>query len=251
MSRDHHEAADAEQAALDESVPSRGTLDVSLDDAFNAGSARTARRRISSGTMLLGLVVLIAGVSLWSMRIIDKAVASGPKMDRETESLLEAALKRGASAGAGADTPASMLLEPASEVDEVKVPLKDLAKNPFVIWRDVTDPPPPSPSGTGGGDGKQPTSREQQIAQWEADVDAAATIIKIQSTMEGPDGPNGPTGIANMNGHMMRVGDLFAVESSDIEFTIERIQRNEVTVRAYNSSLRHERLVVVKVNRKW
>lgn len=246
MTRDQAEAVEQMDDTTSGEAPSKGTLDVSLDDAFNAGAASSVRRRISSGTLLMGLVVAVAGVSLWSMRAIDRAAASGPKPRGDLDGLFNDALAKGKTQGDVRTTSATILLSNADPASEMKVPLKDLAKNPFVIWRDTTEPPPPATTP----DDPQVSPREDLIRTWEQQVDAAASAIKVQSTMVSREG-DGSSGIANIGGHMMRPGDLFAVENSDIEFFIDRIDRNEVTVRAVNKELNHARVVIVKVNRKW
>lgn len=246
MTRDQAEAVEQTDETTATENPSKGTLDVSLDDAFNAGAASSVRRRISSGTLLMGLVVVVAGVSLWSMRAIDRAAASGPKVRKDLDVLFNDALAKGKSPSEAQTTSATILLSNADPASEMKVPLKDLAKNPFVIWRDTTEPPPETtPQGE-----PQTTPRIELIRAWEQQVDSAAAAIKVQSTMVSREG-DGSSGIANIGGHMMRPGDLFAVENSVIEFYIDRIDRNEVTVRAVNKELNHARVVIVKVNRKW
>jgi len=247
VTRDQAEAVDAVEAQEANENPGKGTLDVSLDEGFASGNTSSVRRRLSTGTLIMGGVILMAGGSLWSMRAIDRAAASGPVTSKELESLFDAALKKDAEVGRMIETDAGLLLRPTEAANEVTVALKDLTKNPFVIWRDETGGSVP----TNPGPEPPPVDTlADRIALWNEQVDSAAGAIKVKSTMESK-GDQGPVGLANVNGHMMREGDLFAVEKSDVEFTIARIVRSEVTFRAYNTELKHERLVIVKVNRKW
>ncbi|MFO0827174.1 MAG: hypothetical protein U0572_03405 [Phycisphaerales bacterium] len=241
MTHAQSEAADELDPTESGEPVAKSTLDVSLDEGFAAGNTLASRRRISSGTLIMGAVILASGASLWSMRAIDRAAASGPSVDKEFERLFESVKKN--PGGATIETDASRLLDTTEGSTDVRVPLKDLAKNPFVIWRDpsAATEAPTEPAAVPG------ASIQERIAEWEAKVDAAAGAIKVQSTMESANG----NGMANVNTHMMREGDVFAVDKTDIEFTIARIERNQLTVRAYNPELRHERLVIIKVNKKW
>jgi hypothetical protein len=248
VSRDLHDAETPEtESAADGSVK-KGSFDVTMDEGIAAAQNASVRRRLSTGTLIMGGVVAIAATSLWSMRAIDRAVAAGPRISKENEKLVDDILKRGKGADLAIDTDATRLLEPADAVGEVRVPLRELAKNPFVLWT-----PPASaaaPSADGGPAPVPVDTRAERIAEWEQKVDQAAGSIRVLSTMSGT-GPVGATGIANVNGHMMRIGDVFGIANSDIEFSIERVERDALTVRAYNAELRHERIVTVKVNRKW
>lgn len=245
MTRDQHEAA-TDSSEVAEGTTERGSFDVTIDEGFASNQGVRVRRRISTGTLIMGGVLAIAATSLWSMRAIDRAAAVAPKGSKEVEDLVNKALS---DKGSGTvETDASRLLEPTEATQNLQVPLAELSKNPFVLWA------PPIPPGGGGG-GTVPTEPTvdvlaERIAEWERNVDSAAAAIKVQSTMSGS-GPLGATGIANINGHMMRISDVFGVDNSDIEFSIERIERDALTVRAYNGEFKRERLVTVKVNRKW
>lgn len=248
MSRDLHDAETSETGSGEDGSVKKGSFDVTMDEGIAAAQNASVRRRVSTGTLIMGGVVAIAVASLWSMRAIDRAVAAGPKLSKENEKLVEDILGRGKGADLAVDTDATRLLEPAEAAGAVRVPLRELAKNPFVLWAPPAAPSAPSPD---GGPAPVPVdTRAERIAAWEQKVDQAAASIRVLSTMSGT-GPVGATGIANVNGHMMRIGDAFGIANSDVEFTIERVERDALTVRAFNAELRHERIVTVKVNRKW
>ncbi len=219
-----------------------GSADGSMDGAFGTGMASTVRRRISSGALLLGGVVGLAALSLWSMRAIDRAAANGPTLSKETGIFIDTVLND-KSRKVNIETDASTLLEPTDAAAAMRVPLKDLSKNPFLVWNDGKPPAPPEPPG------KPPDTLADRIKEWQEKVDSAAAAIRLQSTMSG-NGPNGATGIANVSGHMMRIGDVFGVDGTDVEFSIEAIERDQMSVRAYNAELKHERTVVVVVAKK-
>ncbi len=224
----------------------RSSFDVTMDEGLALGQASASRRRISSGTLLMAGVVVLAGASLWSMRAIDRAAAMAPttSKDKDTDSFVDKALAEKGRNASSVPPEVRPLLDTEHGNDAVRVPLKDLQKNPFVLWDIPNAPVPTTPTDT------PIDQRPARVAEWEKQVDSAALAIKLQSTMSGT-GPQGATGLANINGHTMRLGDLFGVEGSDVEFTIEAIERDTITVRAYNADLKHERLVTVKVNRRW
>jgi hypothetical protein len=237
--------ADQQQSAGESETAQGGTLDVSLDEGFNAGNGANVQRRVPAGALIMAVVLVGSGASLWSMRALDKAAASGPKQNKEVEELVNKALGAKGSADA-ITTDAERLLEPTETAAEMRVPLASLAKNPFVIWAPASAPSAPDAPA-------EPTvdKRAEELAAWQTKVDEAAKIIKVQSTMSSGNGPQGATGIANINGHMMRIGDVFGVDGSEVEFTIEKIDRDSITARAFNPTLKHERVVQVNVLRKW
>lgn len=247
MSRDLHDAETPETDSGADGSVKKGSFDVTMDEGIAAAQNASVRRRLSTGTLIMAGVVAIAAASLWSMRAIDRAVAAGPKLSKENEILVKEILERTKGAADRViDTDATRLLEPADAADEVRVPLRELSKNPFVLWA----PPATAPSVDGGSAPVPVDTRAERVADWERKVDQAAASIRVLSTMSGT-GPVGATGIANVNGHMMRIGDVFGIANTDVEFSIERVERDALTVRAYNAELRHERIVTIKVNRKW
>jgi len=237
-------ALNAQDAPLPGSTD--GSADGSMDGAFGAGGFGSVKRRISSGSLLMGGVVVLSIGSLWSMRAIDRAAASGPLKSSEMDVFVDEALERG---GRKVDpnTDATRLLEPTEANADLRVPWKDLVKNPFLIWLDPTVPgttDPKDPPTTPGDD------LAARIAAWQKQVDAAAAAIRLQSTIVNTSGPKGATGIANINGHMLRLDDVFGVDGTDTEFKIQSIDRDEMTVVAYNAALKHERIVKVTVLKK-
>jgi hypothetical protein len=126
---------------------------------------------------------------------------------------------------------------------DLQVPADEVQKDPFVAYQPPTKETPRE-------EPKTELPKVDHIAEWQAMVDAAAAAIRLQSTLSGP-GANGAVGIANINGHMMRIGEIFGVEGSDVEFTLEAVERDAITVRAYNAELKHERLVTVNVAKKF
>lgn len=219
-----------------------GSSDGSMDGALAGASARV-RRRISSGSLILAGVVLASGFSLWTMRAIDRAAASGPKTSPEIEEIVKKALDPQNALAASADKP-EVFVNRTQPPTDLQVPAEEVQKNPFVVYQSPTAAQPVAEKP------KDEAPKVDHVAEWQSKVDAAAAAIRLQSTLSGG-GEKGAVGIANINGHMMRIGEIFGVEGSDIEFTLEAVERDAITVRAYNAELKHERLVTVNVAKKF
>jgi hypothetical protein len=221
-----------------------GSADGSMDGALSGATGRS-RRRLNTGTLILAGVILVSGASLWSMRAVDRAAASGPRISKEDEEILKEALtprKPGASANAD---PRAFVDRTEPPVD-LQVPAEQVPKNPFVIYAE------PKTEVEVAALTEAPTApKVDRVSEWQAKVDEAASTIVLQSTMSGTDLKKGLVGIANINGEMLRLGDVFGVDGSDVEFRLEHVERDSIIVRAYNSELKHERLVTVQVQKRY
>ncbi len=230
------------------SVPAPNSLDGSADGSMDgalSGATGRGKRRINSGTLILAGVILASGASLWSMRAVDRAAASGPKPDKEDEKVLaEALAPRKPSASANAD-PKAFVDRTEPPVD-LQVPVEQVPKNPFVIYAEPKADLPKS-----GDVVVEEAPKVDRVAEWQAKVDEAAATIVLQSTMTGTDLKKGLVGIANINGEMLRLGDIFGVDGSEIEFRLEHVERDAIIVRAYSTELKHERLVTVQVQKRY
>lgn len=237
------EATD-EEAAVPAPNSLDGSADGSMDGALSGATARV-RRRINTGTLILAGVIVASGASLWTMRAVDRAAASGPIISKEDEKVLADALApRKPAASANAD-PKAFVDRTEPPVD-LQVPAEQVPKNPFVIYAEPTAAGPVA----GAPETPEPP-KVDRVAEWQADVDAAAATIVLQSTMSGTDLKKGLVGIANINGEMLRLGDVFGVDGTEIEFRLEHVERDSIVVRAYNADLKHERLVTVQVQKRY
>ncbi len=235
----------AEQNEIAETTTSSldGSADGSMDGALTGASARV-RRRINSGTLILAGVVLASGASLWTMRAIDRAAASGPKTSKEIEELVSKALGPKTGDAAAPEKP-EVFVNRTQPPTDLQVPAEDVQKNPFVVYQPEDKPVVPlEPC-----EPREPAKPDPIIA-WQEKVDAAAAAIRLQSTLSSTN-EKGAVGLANINGHMMRIGEIFGVEGSDIEFSLEAVERDAITVRAYSAELKHERLVTVNVIKRF
>lgn len=204
-------------------------------DAGPAGGG-TVRRRLPTRTLLMGAFVAVAAGSLWSMRAIDRAQASGPVAGGDAEREIRAAIEE--SRAVARTTDAGVLLDlvdrPAG-----RGPVEPLGRDPFRTW---------GTSDGAAGAGETPSGDEGELAasRWDEAVDASAASIRILSAMVGSGG-----GVANVNGHMMRPGDTFEVEGVEGQFRIESIAADGVTLVATDAANGRTRPVTVPIVRKW
>jgi hypothetical protein len=194
-------------------------------DAFAAGNETetasgggTVRRRLPARTLFMGAFVAVAAGSLWSMRAIDRAQASGPVAGGDAEREIRAALEE----SRGTTGPVS----------------ESIGRDPFRTWGTSDD--------AGGAAGPSPDEAELAARRWDDAVDASAATIRIISAMVGSGG-----GVANVNGHMMRPGDTFEVEGVDGEFRIDAITRDGVALVATDAATGRTRPVTVPIVRRW
>jgi len=194
------------------------------------------RRRIRPRTLVMGGIVLAAAGSLWSMRIIDRAQAAGPGLGANAEKEILAAIAQGRTQARESD--ATVLLEFAQEPDGKRLAPERLDRDPFLAWGGAP---------VAAASSSMPVDDAASVeARWNEAVDGAAATIRILSAMAGARG-----GVANVNGHMMRPGDVFEVEGVEAEFRIERIAVDGVTVTARDPASGRERTLAVPVARKW
>lgn len=218
-------------------------FDETEGDAFAAGNELESspgtggvRRRVSARTLFMGAFIAVAAGSLWSMRAIDRAHASGPVAGGDAEREIRAAIEE--SRAAARETDAKVLLD-LVETPSGGTPAAPAGRDPFRSWGT-------SDGGAAGAAGPSPDEAELAARRWDEAVDASAATIRVVSAMVGRGG-----GVANVNGHMMRPGDTFEVEGVDAEFRIESIAGDGVTLVATDAANGRTRPVTVPIVRKW
>ncbi len=216
-------------------------FDETEGDAFSAGAdaglsgGGAVRRRLSARTLFMGAFVAVAAGSLWSMRAIDRAQASGPVAGGDAEREIRAAIEE--SRAVARTTDASVLLD-LDERPAVNPPAPTTGRDPFRTWGTAAE------SAAAGN--ASPDSAELEARRWDEAVDASAATVRILSAMVGAGG-----GVANVNGHMMRPGDTFEVEGVEGQFRIESIAADGVTLVATDAATGRTRPVTVPIVRKW
>jgi len=212
--------------------------DLSLDPL---GGASAAKRSLA-GPLLIGLVVVVAVVGLFSMRTISSAVASS-EPGEEVAAAIDDITRRG-----NEKTKPRPRLDPIVEVimDEKitemnsisepftnkQVRLDQVQKNPFELGQEIAPPPPPPTSA-----GPDPAVI---IAERKAEITKAAAKLQVTSIM------TGASPMALVNGELRRLSDMIVMDLGKptpdapqraVAFEITAIEKTSVTVSAEDVEL--------------
>lgn len=208
---------------------SAGAEGATIDESFAALTTET-RRRISSSTITLGLVIVVAGIGLFSMRLITRAVADSTSSDLPPE------LKERIQA---AETIASeeriaKTLE-TTIYSERQVPLSNLSKDPFVLFI-VEGPKDPG------------TKTPDPIPIWRSEVENAVSGLVVKSIMGG----GTPNALANINGRIVRVGHTIGEDLNlSREYTIKEIVPDGVVLTVSHPTFNVTHDTKVFLERRW
>ncbi|MSR42017.1 MAG: hypothetical protein EXS10_08995 [Phycisphaerales bacterium] len=218
----------------------------SLDGTSGEGmtiTASAARRRFKFSTLALVGAASASLVCLWSMRAVGRAgAATAPT---EAGKVVESFLKERA-ASLNPQAPVDISLLAAGSL----LPAEMLRKNPFVldgvaqvgvVPTDIID------SGAAAAVTRAEPRVDQRVralARWQDEVDRAASTIQVDMTLVSS---RAGSNLVSVNGHSMRLGDEFGVDSSEVVFTVHQVDTESATFRAYHDELKHERLVTVPV----
>lgn len=206
------------------------------------------RKKMGLTTILLLAVVVVGAVSLYFMRAIG---GSGDASATASNKVVEDFLKARTAAAAPQEAPKNLLDTDGYAALQIK--RDELRKNPFVI---ASAPPPvapvaQSPSSSPQQPAQAPVVRDERptrIGAWEAEVEKNAAGIKVQSTITGarPD-----QGMANVNGKVLRPGDMLTLPKSALVYIVREIASDGVVFEVVNEEYRHARRVTVNVNRNF
>jgi len=183
--------------------------------------AAPRKRSISTGTLLIVLVIVMAAGGLWSMRSLAIALASAPKTDKGLEATIESFLE---SLGTNELLATDSATRPglpdmsteASDVlvedrTEVQVPLEDVQKNPFILWlepREETSEP----------DAPETVDNSLILRQQKIDTfENAAAKLRVVMILGGSDP------MANVSGRIVHRGDKIFDDKLGVEFKVTEI----------------------------
>lgn len=208
-------------------------------------SGGSKKRRLSSGTIVILVVVGMAGAGLFGMRKLAVASASGPVLKDYGDLLKEVLGEEGASAASSSEKPllpSGDILKPLN-VDYVaqQIPVENVQKDPFMLYTEViredVDKKDPPPS----------IDREQELQQrrkeFRESVQLAASDFKLKSVMG-----RGESALANINGQIVRVGHAIADPESGFTFKVWSIDAAAVVLVVESSELSLTVEHVVKVH---
>lgn len=218
----------------------------SADVAAVVADGRSGKR-LKSGTVVVLLMVGVALVGLYSMRSLGSASANGG-LSREIETLIAGVLP---DAGGTFDMEAVMEMP---EVDDaavfamldtdfrgrLQVAWDDLARDPFQPWQD----PAAASTAVPG----LPIAVELGAAAgeaWAREIDRIVEMLELKSLIGG----GSAAGMANVNGRIIRRGDVFSVAEAEADFRVVAIERDGVRLKVVHPRLGVERDAFLQVRR--
>jgi hypothetical protein len=180
-------------------------------DAFTSDAPK-----IKFGSLLIVIVVLIAGGAVFGMRTLSKITAA-TRGSSDVERTVEHFLKSGVASGSQSDNPLglgddSVLGVLDGDYTERQIPLQDVQKNPFAP--DGTLPGGNAHVDTGAGSGS-----------WNRIVQSAAAKLELKSVMGGQ-GSRNP--LANINGRIVSLRGSLTV--GGVTFRVTKIRTDAVVL---------------------
>jgi len=216
-----------------------GMPDANVDES--APTDRRPIRRMTSGSLVVLLLAVVAVVGLYSMRNIGRISAS-TGISREIEQLIASVLPTNGDAGTGAvqnlpsvDDSALFAMLDTDHRATLQVPFEQLGRDPFVLWR---DPSAPAPDATAVAVDDRAGSGEA----WGREVERVVGLLQLKSVIGG----GSSSAMANVNGRIIRPGDVFTVAEAEAEFRVVRIERDSVVLKARNPRLGIEQDAVLR-----
>lgn len=203
-----------------------------------------ASRRIRSGTVVVLLMVGVALVGLYSMRNLGSAAADGG-LSKEIETLIAGVLPGTDLADAGSGTPPTVddtTVFAMLDTDfrgRLQVSWEELGRDPFEPWRDPAARASSTPENPIAVD-----SSEAAGEAWAREIDRVVELLELKSLIGG-----GAAGMANVNGRIIRRGDVFTVAEAEGDFRVVAIERDGVRLKVVHPRLGVERDAFLQVRR--
>jgi hypothetical protein len=183
----------------------------------------THRKRIDSGSLLIGIVIIVAAAGLFSMRTLARVTvptAGASEFDETIEGflrLLNVQDQAPSSEIVDVATGGSVLEIINEQYTERQVPLAEVQRNPFIIWTPITRTTTDNPDTVDH-------LWEQQRAEREAEVRKAAERFTLKSVLMGS------TPLANLSDKIVREGESILVQPESVEFRVVSIEPDSVTL---------------------
>lgn len=185
--------------------------------------------KINSSAVIITMFILVSVGAVFAMRTISKsnntAFASNLEVENQIEIFLDSMASQNLSDGSGMNSSSSettVLKVLSTTYSDRQVKLEDVKKNPFITVADASNQAQtqanPNPDGISlkKWNIQRELLREQFIA--------ASQKITVNSLM------SGSSPLASLNGKIVREGETITVGSDEVQFTVESIQINTVTM---------------------
>lgn len=222
--------SDSDQSDDESSMPI-GMGDVSSGPDLAGLQHETPKHRITSGALLIVIVVAIAATGLYSMRTVTRATAFTGG-NQEIEQSIESFLKVIGSSDESTTSSAvdsigneAVLRVLTESYVERQVPVEGVQRNPFIILNEDVVAPPTGVRDDAG------ARLERQRRERQAVFEKAAGRLQLRTVLLGS------TPLANVNNKIVRVGESITVLPEDVEFHVASISADSVTLLAEDPSL--------------
>lgn len=194
-------------------VGAEPTPEVSFDPF---GGTLEPRRKIKTGTILLLLVIVIGGGGLWAMRTVAH-VGAAEAGSTDTDTTLDRYLAQQQDGADTARNDTDVLRVLGEDYGERTVALTELAhQNPFAL------------DGSDDQNQTTPTNPEATWSELQAErvtaIKAAGAKMVLKSVM------TGFNSLANIDGHIVRLGETFTTDLEGVDFRLTTVEDNRVTL---------------------
>lgn len=221
-----HEASQAETFEQDFSE---------VDGAHDPLAGASSGRKIRSGALVLGTVVVIAVGGLFAMRSLSLATAGsfGASEVEQTVDEFVRQLDNGEGPSVlvrGRDEALHMLHH---DFTDRQVPLQDTQRNPFIVHhKDGADTVTPGPDEPGV-DPEEIARQEleRRRAERRSEIESVANSLRLQAVLLG----SNP--MANVSGQYARVGETLEFDDSEVVFTLNSMTNETLELVAVDEEL--------------
>jgi hypothetical protein len=217
-------------------------------DGFDADSAldplagAESVKRSNAGTLLIIAVIVIAAGGLFSMRFLAKVNASATS-DGDLEKSIVSFLGT-LDGGPGTNKSQSVLLQNDTTVlnvlkesyTEHQVPWENIAKDPFDLSGENTPVPTTTPD-----DGSHQWDQQRREALQA--MESASKSLELSSVLMGS------TPLANINGKILRVGDVLHMDKQNVDFRITKIESDSATLVGEDAALNVKYEITIAIKR--
>ena len=198
------------------------------EPGFDPLAGSESKRHINASVLIIVGVMIVAAGGLFAMKKVAQVAASGIFKDMtEVERIIDEFLPTMRSRADGIDPNAVMdtsILTVLNETyTEHQVPLRDVQKNPFIMYSAPVAPGDDPVVDTG------PDPEAERLKKWQADKDAlqmafeqAGRQFRLKSIM------GGSRPMAILNDKIVRVGETIESENEDMVFRVTEISTSTV-----------------------
>jgi hypothetical protein len=200
-------------------------------------------KKTNTGTLLLVAVVIVGLAGLLVMKQLaggGEKIVSNPDLDRRIRDILNPT--------PGTETPPEELARKEAALRVIKeryrerqVPLVNVARNPFVIFDDLTAALDPI---------QVEDPHDLQARRWQREreqkrqlLEEAGETFMLKSVMMGS------SPLANISGKIVRFGDTILAARDDIAFVVESITASSVVLKAADEEYDLEVAVTLVIDR--